>query len=128
MRPDNSAPLAAAARQRSNVTRRRAEEAVRQLDRNGTPVTFASVARHASVSRSWLYRQPALRAEITRLRTSTPTVPIPSAQRTSLESSRRRREAMLAEIQRLKKENHELRTQIARRLGDERAAGPLTGR
>jgi hypothetical protein len=123
MRPDNRAHLAATARQRSQLTRRRAEEAVRQLDRAGRPVTFVSVAREASVSRSWLYRQPQLRAEINKLRTSIPAaIPIPTAQRASIESSRRRREAMLDEIHRLKAENRELRAEVARRLGHERAA------
>jgi hypothetical protein len=120
--------LAAAAQKRSQDTRRRAQEALRRLDRAGEPITFAAVAQAASVSRSWLYRQPELRAEIDRLRAVTPpAVPLPSAERTSAESSRRRREAMLAEIQRLKDENRQLREQVARRFGEQRADGTLTG-
>ena len=60
--------LAAAARQRSDQTRQRATEALQRLHATGQPITFAHVARTAGVSRSWLYRQPDLRADINRLR------------------------------------------------------------
>jgi hypothetical protein len=89
----------------------------------GDPVTFAAVARAAGISRSWLYRQPDLRNEIRRLRTSTP-ARVPSAQRPSDDSHRRRLEATLDEIQRLKAENHQLRQRVAERFGQQRANGP----
>ena len=87
-------------------------------------MTFISVATAAGVSRSWLYRQADLRAEIDRLRTSvSATTIVPSAQRASSESLRRRLEATLDEIRRLKAENHQLRQQVAQRLGQQRADG-----
>jgi hypothetical protein len=119
----NSSALVAAAQQRAQDTRHRAVDALRRLDATGATVTFISVARAARVSRSWLYRQPDLRAEIDRLRTAvSATAPIvPSAQRASTESLRRRLEGTLHEIQRLKAENHQLRAQAAQRFGRQRA-------
>ena len=76
-RPTMTTALVAAARQRADDTRRRAVEALRRLDAAGEPVTFISVARAAGVSRSWLYRQGDLRAEIERLRTSGSAAPAP---------------------------------------------------
>ena len=120
--------LVAAAKQRTQDTRHRAIDALRHLDTAGEPVTFTSVSRAAGVSRSWLYRQPDLSAEINRLRSSSSaaTVPVPSAQRASADSQRRRLEATLDEIQRLKTENHQLREQVARHLGQQRADGPTS--
>lgn len=115
--------LAAAAQKRSHDTRHRATEALRDLDAAGETVTFTSVARAAGVSRSWLYRQPDLRAEIDRLRSSTTVAAVPSAQRATTESQRRRLEATLDEIRRLKVENHQLREQVAKRFGQQRADG-----
>ena len=66
MRADNSHHVIAAARQRSKATKRRAIAALRVLDNTGTQVSFDAVAREAKVSRSWLYAQPDLRAEILR--------------------------------------------------------------
>ena len=118
--------LAAAAHQRTHDTRHRAVEALRHLDADGQTITFNSVAHQAGVSRSWLYRQPDLRAQINRLRTPAhaATPPVPSAQRASTDSLRQRLDTTLAEIQRLKIENQQLREQLARRYGQQRANGP----
>ena len=116
--------LVAAAKQRSQDTRHQAVAALRRLDTDGTTVSFTAVAKAAGVSRSWLYRQPDLRAEIDRLRNPrTATAAVPSAQRASTDSLKRRLEDTLDEIQRLKAENHHLRQQVARRFGQERADG-----
>jgi Family of unknown function (DUF6262) len=125
MTTTDSTALVVAAQQRAQDTRRRAVDALRRCDAAGEAVTFTSVARAASVSRSWLYRQPDLRAEIDRLRTTgaAGTATIPSAQRASTDSLRRRLETTLDEIQRLKAENHQLREEVARRLGQQRANG-----
>ena len=58
MRPDNTAPIIAAAKHRRELTRAKAIQALRELDRSGTPITFLAVAHAAGVSRSWLYAQP----------------------------------------------------------------------
>ncbi len=67
-RADNSTFVIAAARRRSQATHRRAVAALRRMGTAGVAVTFDAVAREANVSRSWLYNQPDLRAEIERLR------------------------------------------------------------
>ena len=104
MRPDNAAPIVAAARHRHELTRARAVQALRELDRTGAPVTFAAVAAVAGVSRSWLYAQPDIRDQIVRLREATsrsPTAPVPADQRTTDASLLRRLEAAHTEQRRL---------------------------
>lgn len=66
MRADNSHHLKAAAARRSEDTRRRAEAAIADLLRDGTPVTAAKLRQRAKVSRSWLCSQPDLVAKIAR--------------------------------------------------------------
>ena len=64
MPADRAAGLRAAAARKRELATARASAAMRELDQRGEDVTFQSVARHAGVSRQWLYEQPALRAEI----------------------------------------------------------------
>jgi HAMP domain-containing protein len=130
MRADNSHHLVAAARRRALGTRARAVRTLRRLDGAGRPVSFDIVAREAKVSRSWLYGQADLRAEISRLRAQqgdgqgrpSGSPPVPARQRASEASLRRRLEAVNGEIRRLREENRELREQLARALGERRAA------
>jgi Family of unknown function (DUF6262) len=127
VRANNSHHLRAAARRRALETRDRAVRTLRRLDATGRPVTIETVAREAGVSRSWLYGQADLRAEIERLRShsrpngSAP--PVPARQRASNASLRRRLEAVNAEIRRLREENRELRERLAWTLGELRATG-----
>lgn len=72
MPADNSHLIVAAARRRATATRRRAVAALRRMDATGTTITFETVAHEAGVSRSWLYNQPDIRAEIERLRARHP--------------------------------------------------------
>ena|SRR5580658_10350299 len=118
---DTTSPLSLATRARSVDTRSRATDALRRLDAAGQPISFTSVASAASVSRSWLYRDHDLRAEIERLRAQSTSPVAPSSQRTSSQSEQRRREALLDEITRLKEENAKLRDQVARTFGQQRA-------
>ena len=124
MRSDNSRHIIDAARQRSQYTRAKAIQALRTLDAAGEPVTFESVAQRAGVSRSWLYTEPDLRAEIEQLRTTrprTPASPVPARQRTSEASLLRRLEAAHDRIRQLTRENKQLREHLARALGEQRA-------
>jgi len=68
MRTDNTANLITAAQRRHELTRSKTIQALHELDASGAPVTYQVVARRAQVSRSWLYTQPDIRAEIERLR------------------------------------------------------------
>ncbi len=133
MRPDNTAPIIAAARRRHELTRARAIQAIRELDRAGTPVTFAAVAGQAGVSRSWLYSQPDIRGQIQQLRNTTSrsaTAPVPASQRASdasllrrIEAAHGERKQLLQERARLIQERDQLRRQVARMLGEQRQAG-----
>ena len=129
MRADNSRHLIAAARQRAERTRQQALRALRRLDATGTPITFEAVAREAGVSRSWLYTQDDLRAEIGRLRERhRPPSPIPSTpdhQRASTASLLLRLEVATERVQHLEQANRELREALAQVLGTTRTARVL---
>ncbi len=123
MPADNTDRLADSARQRHELTRSKAIRALRELDRAGTPVNFELVARNADVSRSWLYTQPDIRAQIERLREATrhsPAPAIPAAQRTSDASLLTRLQAANENNRLLTEENQRLRRQLAHALGDQR--------
>jgi Family of unknown function (DUF6262) len=131
MLPDPApAPLAAAAARRHQLTRAKAIQAIRELDRVGAAVTFTAVAAAAGISRSWLYTQPDIRGQIQRLRgpdTHTPTTAIPAAQRASEASLRARLTAALQRNQSLADDNARLRRQLARALGDQRSSRTRSG-
>ena len=132
MRADNSRHLIKAAQQRAELTRRRAGAALLRMDSTGKPITFESVAREAGVSRSWLYAQTDLRVEIERLRARhqtqpTSAVPPPQRQRASDPSLLRRLEAATEKIQRLERDNRELRDALAQALGEHRTSTILGG-
>ncbi|GAA2359859.1 DUF6262 family protein [Streptomyces violaceusniger] len=125
MPADNSYLIVAAARRRGTATRRRAVAALRRMDANGTAITFETVAREAGVSRSWLYNQPDLRAEIERLRARHRVPadrPVPDRQRASDASLLRRLEVATKRNQQLEAENKELREALALALGERRTA------
>jgi negative regulator of sigma E activity len=128
VRPD---PLAEAASRRHELTRSKAIQTLRELDRAGTPVTFAAVAQAAGVSRSWLYTQPDISGQIRRLRKSKDGAgsagAIPSGQRATDASLRARLAAALHRNKQLADENARLRRQLARALGDQRAARTRSG-
>ncbi len=128
MRADNSHHIVQAARRRSEYTRAKAIQALRILDNSGQAVTFEAVAAQAGVSRSWLYAQPDLRAEIERLRDArrrAPASPVPARQRSSDASLLRRLEAANDRIRRLTEDNKTLRERLALALGEQRASPSL---
>jgi hypothetical protein len=129
MQADNSRHLIAAARRRAAATRKRAIAALRRMDKAGTPITFDAVAKEAKVSRSWLYNQPDLRAEVERLRARQNPAPngrpVPDRQRVSDASLLRRLESTAERIRRLEAENQQLREALALALGERRAATVL---
>ncbi len=132
MPADNSGHLTAAARRRHELARSKTIRTLRELDQAGAPVSFEAVARHAGVSRAFLYAQPDLRAEIERLRGATRRAPapaIPANQRASDASLLARLHAANERARRLTEENGKLRRRLAHALGDQRAtqAGQGTG-
>jgi len=126
MRPD---PLSEAAARRHELTRSRAVQALRELDRAGVPVTFAGVAKAAGISRSWLYTQPDISSQIRRLRQQTAHAAggIPAAQRATGASLGARLTAALDRNKQLADENARLRRQLAHALGGQRSARTRTG-
>jgi hypothetical protein len=125
MRPD---PLCEAAARRHELTRSRAVQALRELDRAGVPVTFAGVAQAAGISRSWLYTQPDISSQIRSLRQKADGAgAIPAAQRPTDASLRARLTAALDRNKQLAGENARLRRQLAHALGDQRSARTRTG-
>ena len=131
MRADNSHHIVSAARRRATATRRRAIAALRRIDNAGQAISFDAVAREGKVSRSWLYNQPDLRAEIERLRARTDPAParqrLPDRQRASDASLRRRLEVMAERNRQLETENRQLREALAVALGEQRTAS-IVGR
>ena len=131
MRPEPPAPLAAAAARRHELTRSRAVQTIRELDRSGIPVTFASVATAAGISRSWLYTQPDISGQIRRLRRNSEGAgsadAIPAGQRTTDASLRARLNAALDRNRQLADENARLHRQLARALGDQRSSRTRSG-
>jgi hypothetical protein len=128
VRPD---PLSEAAARRHELTRAKAVQALRELDRAGIPITFAGVASAAGISRSWLYTQPDISAQIRRLRLTTDGAgsagAIPASQRASDASLRARLGAALDRNRQLADENARLRRQLARALGDQRSSRTRSG-
>ena len=127
MRADNSIHLTTAARQRHEHTRAKAIAAMHELDRAGAVLTFESIARHAGVSRSWIYTQTDITDEIRRLRelNRRQPSPTPSSQRASDDSLRQRLEIANRRNRELADENQRLRRQLACALGQNRDNGRL---
>lgn len=123
MRADNSAHVIIAAKRRHELTRAKAIKAIHELAQAGTPVSFQTVAARAGVSRSWLYNQPDIKTEICKLRdltTDPRPAPIPTWQRGSDASLRRRLEIANHRVRELADENQRLRRQLAQALGHNR--------
>lgn len=129
MRADNTRHLLAASRRRAEDTRLRAVAALRRMDTAGDPITFEALAREAGISRSWLYAQHDLRAEIQRLRDRhrphSPTAVPPHRQRASDTSLLHRLQTATDRTQRLEDDNRQLRAALAAALGQRRTAAIL---
>jgi hypothetical protein len=122
-RADNTRFLTQAAARRHQATLRKASDAIADLDSSGQPVNFSAVAAAAGVSRASLYRDPAIRDLINRMRSGpSRAATTRTAQRATNESLRARLDTARAEIARLRAENTTLREQAARHLGEQRAA------
>ena len=115
--PDRSAPrqLVDAAARRTLDAEQRVKGALRELDAEGAPVTFAVVAKRAAVSRVFLYQHAELRAQVEALRSAQATAParLPVRQRASDASLRARLRAALDENQRQREEIARLREELA---------------
>ena len=129
MRADNSRHIRQAAERRHELTRSKAVAALRELQNQGGAVTFEAVAAAAGVSRSWLYTQADLRADIIGLRDDGGPRQPRTSQRSSAsaESLQARLRASLERNRALSTEIERLRHQLALALGHSRrgsASGP----
>lgn len=99
---------------RTSEADQRARDAIRRLDQQGLPISFATVASEASVSRGFLYKHPELKREITELRARTDGRPGPPAsERATHLSLKTRLRAALDNNQQLRQENTALRQELA---------------
>jgi len=120
-RADNSAYLAQANDRRHQAALLAARQAIQELQRQGQPVNFSTVAQSAGVSRGWLYRQDQIRDLISRQQAlKPPAARRATAHRATADSLRQRLDAARAENTRLRAENRSLRDQLARHLGLQR--------
>jgi len=121
MATDQTPHLHAATLHRATATRALARDALRRLDQQGATINYV-IAAAAGVSRSLLYRDPELRAEIDRLRkpalTTAPRQP--AAERMSQASRDELDAALRCEVNELRRENQALRSRLATALGEER--------
>lgn len=123
MRADNTHHLRTAVAQRQDATRRRATEALAALQADGQPVTVTGLARAAGVSRSWIYSQPELLAQIhSHQHPPRPTLAT-TASPASDESWQRRLNLAHARIRELTAEVKQLREQLAKTYGQLRSTG-----
>lgn len=108
-------PLAEAAAQRTLDAEQRVRAALRELDREGATINFATVAQRARVSRAFLYEHADLRAEIESLRVAQGAAPgrLPIRQRASDASLRARLRAALDDNKRQREELAVLRDELA---------------
>lgn len=130
MPADNRPALVAATRRRADQTRARRPRS----DPSPRPGRRRShihggVAAAAKTSRSLLYRDADIRAEIQRLRAREPGISrLPAAQRTSDISLQQRLTTLLDDNRALRDENRKLRDQIAALLGEQRATSTPSSR
>lgn len=125
MRADNTAALHDATRERTAATRRRADEELRAILAAGERLSVAEFARRAGVSRSWLYSQSDLVEQLAGIQPLVRAGAVkqpPGTQAASDESIRTRLELAHRRIRILTQENQELSDQLARALGELRAA------
>ena len=115
--------LQAAAQRKRAAAIERATTALSELAADGSEISFQRLARHASVSRQWLYGQPELRAQIEELR-ERPRQGVPARQRSSEASLQQRVRALLDENAALRDQTRDLKHELALAYGMRRAPDP----
>ncbi len=131
-RQRRTARLAEAAAARTSDAAARARRAITKLHAAGQPVTFASVARTAGVSTSFLYQHPELRRDIGERRapiasgTSRPTASSATVEslRTKLAVALRRNRDLTEEVAVLRTENEALRSRLLEQRCVPQSAAP----
>ncbi len=107
--------LRANAQRKAAVTEQRAEAALALLIQEQRLITFKAVAQTAGISTAWLYEHEAIKERIIHLRTQqAPKAPgkIPPREQASSASKATMIAALRQRIQKLEKENHDLKHQV----------------
>jgi len=114
---DNSHHLAASATARSKAAVARALASIDALSRTGQPVTFPDVAKHAGVSRAFLYANEDVRRALVEARArTTPATSPPPEVRASDASLLVRLQQAHHRIADLRHQNSQLRKELANAL------------
>jgi len=107
--------LRAHAQQKTVETARRAEAAIAHLLQEHRPINFKTVAEAAGISTAWLYGNEMLKQRIMRLRgqqTPVVQVKVPPREQASSASKDAMIAALRQRIQKLEKENRDLKQQV----------------
>jgi uncharacterized protein YceH (UPF0502 family) len=111
----NTNGLRSNAQRKAAVTEQRAEAALALLIQEQRPITFKAVAEMAGISTAWLYEHEAIKERIMHLRSQqlpSAQVKIPPREQASSASKDAMIAALRQRIQKLEKENHDLKQQV----------------
>jgi uncharacterized protein YceH (UPF0502 family) len=111
----NTNGLRSNAQRKAAVTEQRAEAALALLIQEQRPITFKAVAQTAGISTAWLYEHEAIKERIMHLRSQqlpSAQVKIPPREQASSASKDAMIAALRQRIQKLEKENHDLKQQV----------------
>ncbi len=108
------------AQKKAVATEQRAQAAISLLIKEHRPINFNTVAQTAGISTAWLYGNKAIKEQIIHLRSQqTPSaqIKIPPREQASSASKEAMIAALRQRIQRLEKENHDLKQQVEMAYG-----------
>lgn len=111
----NTEGLRANAQKKAAATEQRAEAAITLLLKEQRPINFKTVAQTAGVSTAWLYEHEAIKEQIIHLRaqqTPKAQIKIPPREQASSASKDEMIAALRQRIQKLEKENRDLKRQV----------------
>jgi hypothetical protein len=111
----NTAGLRSHAQQKAEMTQARAEVAITLLIKEQRPINFHTVAKTAGISTAWLYEHTAIKERIIHLRAELSPraqVKIPPREQATSASKDAMIAALRQRIQKLEKENSDLKRQV----------------
>jgi Family of unknown function (DUF6262) len=126
-RADNTRFLVEASHQRSQHTRRLAEQTITAAGQRGQRPTVAGIARTAGVSRSWLYPQGDLIQAINQLQQRRPATTRTGPHPASVESLQRRLDMAVARNKQLRQQVADLTRRLEATHGQLRRLNAATG-
>jgi Family of unknown function (DUF6262) len=126
-RADNTRFLVEASHQRSQHTRRLAEQTITAAGQRGQRPTVAGIARTAGVSRSWLYPQGDLIQAINQLQQRRPATTRTGPHPASVESLQRRLDMAVARNKQLRQQVADLTRRLEAAHGQLRRLNAATG-